>query len=67
LAADADADVAPGATVTVAVGDDDPHPARHPPVTAVVPAMAAARRQENVTFMPFSVSCAALIEDQMVE
>jgi hypothetical protein len=52
----ADADVAPGAAVTVTVGDDDPHPARHPPATAVVPAMAAARRQENFTFMPLSVS-----------
>jgi hypothetical protein len=54
LALDEDADVAPAVTVTV--GDDDPHPARHPPATAVVPAIAAIRRQENVTFMPFSIS-----------
>jgi hypothetical protein len=56
LAVDEDADVAPGVAVTVTVGDDDPHPARHPPATAIVPAMAAIRRQENVTFMPFPVS-----------
>jgi hypothetical protein len=55
-AADEDADVAPGVAVTVTVGDDDPHPARHPPATAVVAAMAAFRRQENVAFMPFSIS-----------
>ena len=58
LALDEDADVAPAVAVavTVTVGDDDPHPARHPPATAIVPAMAAIRRQENVTFMPFSIS-----------
>jgi hypothetical protein len=56
LAADAGADVAPGVAVTVTVGDDDPHPARHPTAPAVIPAMGAIRRQENVAFMPFSVS-----------
>jgi hypothetical protein len=53
---DADADVTLGAAVTVTVGDDDPHPARHPPAMAMVPAMAATRRQETVAFMFFSIS-----------
>src|SRR5436305_8916666 len=52
----ADADVVPGAAVTVTVGDGDPHPVRHPPTMAVVPAMAATRRQESVAFMLFSIS-----------
>src|SRR5436305_12673851 len=61
----ADADVVPGAAVTVTVGDGDPHPVRHPPTIAVVPAMAATRRQESDAFILFSSSYVSTIREEL--